>query len=664
MLRAPVLRLPCLAVLLVLTACASTGPAPLPPPDGSTARLAVLASNDLHSHVLGYDYDRLQEDPHSGFARLATLIREARAEFPHSLLLDGGDTLQGTALADYEAQVDPVPCDQLLTMYAAMEALGYDVAVPGNHEFNYGLGFLARATGIRLDLDGEHIAGCRGPGFELVLANVLDLESRPLFAPTALLERTLTVHGPDGRERRLPLRIGVIGLTPPGIMQWDRHHLEGRVQVTGALEAAARHVPALRAAGADLVIALVHGGIDTRPYQPRMENPGWHLARDADVDALVLGHSHAVFPDPGNTASRYSGLPEVDNQRGLLHGKPAVMADYWGRALGVLDLGLEHKGGRWRIDPAASRAEVRPLRRADGSAVPPDPRVLAIAAPAHAATLEWVRTPIGTAPMRMSSYFADVGDTSALAPVNAAQLAWARAAVARRRPDLAGLPILSAAAPFKTGFGGPADYTDIAAGPVALHDAADLYAYPNTLALVEVDGAGLRAWLERSAERFNRIDPADPAPQALVNPRFAGYNFDVLGGGLSWTIDPSRPVGERIGALRFQDRPLDPGQRFLVATNNYRAGGGGGFPAGPDSLVLADPRGNREALVDWFRSGAPDLPRARPWRFVRLATAGPVTFVSASGQLAAAQAAGLGNIQLEQELGDGRALYRIDLASP
>src|SRR6185295_18137501 len=104
-------------------------------------------STDIHSNILSYDYYRLGEDPSLGFERMATLVRRARTEFPNTMLFDAGDTIQGTPLADYQALVKLVDCNEELAMYRAMDALGYDAGTIGNHEFNYGLPFLAQVTG-------------------------------------------------------------------------------------------------------------------------------------------------------------------------------------------------------------------------------------------------------------------------------------------------------------------------------------------------------------------------------------------------------------------------------------------------------------------------------------------------------------------------------------
>ncbi|MEW9624673.1 bifunctional 2',3'-cyclic-nucleotide 2'-phosphodiesterase/3'-nucleotidase [Rhodanobacter geophilus] len=634
-------------------------------PDGTRATVAILETTDIHSNILGYDYYKQKADPTLGFERTATLIAEARKQFPNHFLFDSGDTIQGTVLADWQAQVQKLACGQELAIYRAMDAVGYDGGTAGNHEFNYGLGWLSQVTGTPMNVDGGTRQRCAGPHFPLVLANVDSArDGAPIFKPWTIVTRPIAVQLPDGKTENVPLRVAIIGFTPPPIMQWDKQNLAGKVSVDGVVEAARKYLPQIQAQHPDLVVAIVHGGLDTAPYTPAMENAGWHLAGVPGIDVLLLGHSHTEFPGP-----RFAKMKDVDDVRGFVRGVPAVMGGFFGKDLGVVELALDRRDGRWSIDKSRTHSEVRPICGKPGDAascVAADPAIAPLVAKVQAAVVAYVNTPIGRSDVRLSSYFADEGDMTALAVVNAAQRDYVRAELPRLHPELAQVPVLSAAAAFRTGFGGPDDYTDVAPGPLTLRSAADLYFYPNTLAAVKTDGAGVKAWLEESAKRFNRIDPAKTDAQQLINTRFPGFNFDQLQGGLHYVIDVARPAGQRIVALTFDGKPVRPGQPFVVVTNNYRASGGGRFP-GLDggSIVLAAPAGTREIVARWLQQhreiGAHDLP-ARSWHFAKLKTAGPVLFTSASNKQAIARADGLGDIRELQDHGDGTATYAIDLS--
>ena len=657
---------------VLLIGCGSL-PGSGPTPAGTEATVALLETTDLHANVLGYDYYKLKADPSIGLDRTATLIKQARAEFPNNLLLDNGDALQGTALADYQALAAPVGCDQAPAIYKAMNLLGVDGAGVGNHEFNYGLAYLNQVTGSHFDVDGvaADAPRCAGPAFPIVLANIYSARTRqPLFAPYTILARRIAATGPDGEPVTATLKVGIIGFAPPGILSWDKHWLDGKVYAEGVRETALKYIPQMRAQGADLVVAISHGGLDGAPYTPDMENANYYLAQVPGVDAMLIGHAHQQFPNPAGTVASFD-LPGVDKAGGTVRGVPAVMASLWGKHLGVIALRLKYDGKAWIVDKGRTTVEARGTRTAGGGFVAADPAVGALVAAEHEATIRYVRTPVGTSDFRMSSYFADVGDVSAIELVNQAQTDYVTEYVKANLPRYAGLPVLSMASPFKAGAAGVRDYTDVKPGDVALNNAADLYLYPNALHAVKLDGAGLKAWLEKSAERFNRIDPASGAQQELINASFASFNFDMLtSADVSYRIDVTKPPGQRIVALHYKGAPLAPSQQFLVATNNYRASGGGNFP-GLDGgkTVISAPDSSRDVLISYIKR-VKTLTRARnastrSWRFAPVATKGAVVFHAAPDMIELAREAGLTSVtQIKPDDGGGKgfALYAIDLS--
>ncbi len=644
--------------------------------DGARAEVAILETTDLHTNIRSFDYYKLAEDKSIGFERVVTLIKQARAEFPNTLLFDNGDTIQGTALADFQAQVKPIGCDETLAMYRVMNDIGYDAAGIGNHEFNYGLSFLARVTGQRFNVDLKRdeapmpSKACAGPKFPLVLANVLSVKDRkPLFKPYVVLNRTMKITDAKGNAVSAPIKIGVIAFTPPKIMDWDRRWLDGVVYTDGIKELAEQYVPEMRAQGADLIVAISHGGLDASPYLPSMENANWHLALVPGIDVMLLGHSHQIFPNAASTAAPFN-LPGVDKVKGLVHGVPTVMANFWGKSVGVVALSMERRSGRWVVDASKTRVEIRSIQNADRSFVEPAPEVAASVEAAHQATIAYVKTPIGTSDFAMSSYFADVGDITAIQIVNQAQTDYVTRYIQSNLPQFAALPVLGAAAPFKTGFAGGNDFTDVAAGPIAINNAADLYLYPNTLYAVKISGADLKNWLEAAARRFRQIDPTLRTEQGLIG-TMPGYNFDMFTDDrLRYEIDVTAAPGSRIKALSFLGTPVLPGAEFVVATNNYRASGGGGFP-GIDGTktIIASPDTNRDVLIEYIKS-IKNITRAkhgatRSWQFSKVSTAGPITFKSSQGKLPLALAAGLTNISvLQTDDGSGKSLstYQIDLS--
>ncbi len=679
----------CAAVIAaVLTACGggsgggtvippftpTPDPAPVAVAKGTRATVALLETTDLHANVRSFDYFKLAEDKSYGYERTATLINAARKEFQNTMLFDNGDTIQGTALADYEALVSRVPCTQPLSVYKVMNATGYDAGTLGNHEFNYGLDFLNQVIGGGLDVDGvDGTKKCAGPTFPMVLANVQSVKSgKPLLAPYTIVTKQFTATTPDGKTVTVPVKVGVIGFTTPGILNWDKRFLEGKVRTEGAVEAATKYIPELRAKGADIVVALQHGGLDASPYSPTMESPGLYLSKVPGIDALMMGHQHGTFPDPGTKPSYTQA--GVDNKAGTVNGVPAVMASSWGKALGLIRLDLVYDGKAWGVDKTKTFVEARSTQSKDSAGkvvyVDADASVAPLVETQHQATITYVKTPIGTTDFRMSTYFADVGDPGAIQIVNQAQADYVKNYIAANLPQYASLPVLSVSAPFKSGYEGGRDYTDVAAGNVAINNAADLYLYPNTVYAVKVTGAEIKAWLEAAAKRFNKINPDLTTDQQLIS-TFPGYNFDMFTTpDVQYEIDVTQAEGSRIKNLTYLSAPIDPAKEFVIATNNYRATSGASFIPALDgrATIYPSPDANRDVLIDYIKAkktitrtanGA-----ARSWRFTQVTTKGNVVFTSGQGQLSAAQDAGLTNISLltaDDGSGKGRSVYRLEL---
>jgi 2',3'-cyclic-nucleotide 2'-phosphodiesterase/3'-nucleotidase len=640
--------------------------------EGTQAKLALLETTDLHVNIMSYDYFKLAEDQSLGYERTATLIKNARKEFPNTMLFDNGDTIQGTVLGDYQAIVKPIDCATTEAMYKVMNAMGYDVGTIGNHEFNYGLAYLSQVTGsvLNVSVDSLPTKNCAGPNFPLVLANVnSNKDNKPLFAPYTIIAKTLTATDPDGKSVQVPVKVGVIGFAPPPIVSWDKRWLDGKVYVTDTVATAQSYVNEVRSKGADLVVFLEHGGLDNSTYTASIENMGYYLSQVSGVDAMFLGHSHQVFPLATSTVSMFN-LPGVDKANGLVNGVPTVMGGYWGKNLGVINLALVYGKNGWYVDKTKSKLESRSTQNADKTYVAVDPTIAPLVATEHQATIAYVKTPIGDTDFRMTSYFADVGDVSAIEVVNQAQAAYVSDYVQANLPQYKNLPVLSVSAPFKSGFGGGSDFTDVAQGNMAINNAADLYLYANTVYAVKVTGADIKKWMETAAQRFNKIDPSATTQQELVS-TFAGYNFDVFSSAdIRYQIDVTQPIGSRIVNLTYKGTAIDPNAEFIVATNNYRASGGGSFPGLDGSkTIYASPDANRDVLIAYIKK-VQHLTRTnngadRSWSFKPVTTASPVVFHSAQNMLSVAQSAGLKNVsvlQADDGSGKGTATYQIDLS--
>ena len=622
------------------------------------AHLRIMETTDIHVNLLPYDYYADKANDTMGLSRTASLIDAVRKEATNSMLIDNGDLLQGSPMGDYVAYERGMKDGDLHPVMKGMNLLGYECSTLGNHEFNYGLSFLDKVLA--------------GANFPFVCANLIrgtTLASNPrddklYLKPYVILDRKIK----DGTGAEQPIRIGVIGFVPPQIMVWDLKNLEGNVQTRDIVEAAKAWVPQIREEGADIVIALSHSGIDIKQGD-RMENASFFVAGVDGIDAVFTGHQHLVFPGKKD----FQSLAGVDTEKGTLQGKPAVMGGFWGSHMGLIDLLLERDGSKWRVVSATS--EARPIyERVDNknkAKVGDDKRIIAALEQDHRATLAYVRRPVGKTSAPLYSYFALVADDPSVQIVNQAQSWYLKDIL--KSTQWKDMPLLSAAAPFKAGGRNGADYyTDVPAGDIAIKNVADLYLYPNTVRAVEITGAEVREWLEMSAGIFNHIEPGK-ADQPLINTDFPSYNFDVIDG-VTYRIDLSQPPkydakggvanagSNRIVDLKFDGKPIDPAAKFVVATNNYRAGGGGNFPGiNASKIIYEAPDTNRDVIVRYVVSEGTINPSADGnWSFVPLPGA---SVVFETGPRAKDFIAEVKSLKIEPAGGGeaGFAKYRITL---
>jgi 2',3'-cyclic-nucleotide 2'-phosphodiesterase / 3'-nucleotidase len=555
-----------------------------------TFTLTVMGTTDLHGNLFNWDYYRDREyDDYAhddvGLAKISTLVSGIRdAVGRHrTLLLDAGDTIQGTPLAYYYAKVEPITRSHVHPMAAAMNAIGYTAAALGNHEFNYGLEVL-RTFERQLD-------------FPLLAANALDvLTGRPAFPPY-VVKTVWRTGGP-------PLRVGILGLTNPGIAVWDRAVVEGLLTFPGLVEQALHWVPEVRAKS-DLVIVAAHSGADLSSslgdQVPFPENCAELVAETVPgIDAVLVGHAHVEIPQ------RFA-MNKVTGRQVLLT-EPL----FWGKRLAVMEFDLEFDG-HWSV--TSSRSSVL-----SSASAPEDPRIVRLLRHDHEKVVTYVNGRIGTCLSAMSAARSRFEDTPALGFINHVQ--------ALEVAKSTSLPVLSLCAPFNRS-------AAIPAGEVSIRDVAGLYIFDNTLLGVRLTGAQLRDFLEESARYFRQVSSAGPFTAAEVSADVPDYNFDIaygLSAPLTYDIDIAQPVGSRIVGLSYDGVPVSDSFEFAVAVNNYRQAGGGDFPHIASAPVLHNQQQEiRQLLIDWVKAAGVLDPSAFVRSDWRLVAFGEPVIVSTNG---------------------------------
>ncbi|MWN31295.1 MULTISPECIES: bifunctional 2',3'-cyclic-nucleotide 2'-phosphodiesterase/3'-nucleotidase [unclassified Gilliamella] len=575
----------------------------------ATVDLRIIETTDLHGNMMNYDYFKDQSIETFGLAKTANLIHQARSEIKNSVLVDNGDLIQGSPMADYTVNKGLNDGD-IHPVYKAMNTLNYVVGNIGNHEFNFGLEFLQKS-----------LAGAK---FPYINANVYDAKTnKPFFKQYIIIDTPVV----DRNGNKQTIKIGYIGFVPPQIMQWDKLNLDGKVVVKDITETAKRLVPEMKKQGANIIIAIPHSGVSSEPYKALAENSVYYLSQVEGINAIMFGHAHGVFP-----SEEFKSLPNTDIKTGKINHVPAVMPGQWGSHLGVVDLVLEGEQANWQV--VSGKSEARPIYdiKNKKALVDTDQNIVNILNQDHQGTREFVSKPIGKVSTDITSYLALVEDSSALQIISDAQIDYVKQFI-QGDPDLDGLPILSAIAPFKAGGrkNDPNAFVDVKKGDLTFRNAADIYLYPNLLSTLKITGADVKEWLECSAGVYNQIDVNTSNPQYLINwEQFRTYNFDTIDG-VNYQIDITKPprydancqlinpTSERINNLTYQQKPINPNQTFLIATNNYRAYSGIFPGTGEKNVKFNSPDDLRVILSAYItnmtqKNGTVDVTVDNNWR--------------------------------------------------
>lgn len=501
------------------------------------AHIVILSTTDMHGRIFPIDYYTNKYD-NVGIAKVATLVKEARKRDADLMLVDSGDTIQGTPLEYFHNKRNNTPPDPMML---AMNALHYDSMTVGNHEYNFGWQVLDKARSEAQ--------------FPWLSANTYDTEVKGdapnHYQPYIIKE----VQG---------VRIGVLGLTTPGIPYWENRSNYKGVEFRETVSEAKKWVPILRdKEKADVVVIAMHMGLeeDLRTGQPSPsnvpnENAALAIARQVPgVDVILMGHTH----------SEVGAL--------FLNGVLLTQANRWASHVARVDLYLEkNESGRWQVIMKSART----IPVTEKTEI--DPEIAKIGEPYDKETQAWLSRAIGESSEELTAQQCRFHDSAIIDLIQQVQLE-------------AGNADVSMAACFN-------ERAHIPKGQVTVRDIAGLYEYENTLVTVELTGQQLKDALEHSALYFKEYEPGKSLNE-LVDSHIPGFNFDVAQG-VSYDIDLTKPTGQRIQNLKFKGQPLSPTQKLRVVTNNYRVNGGGGFTMYKDAPVIYRSSAEvRELIIDW-----------------------------------------------------------------
>jgi 2',3'-cyclic-nucleotide 2'-phosphodiesterase/3'-nucleotidase len=510
------------------------------------ASCKLLITSDIHGHIFPTDYCG-DGDLNLGLAKVTTRIKQERELHPELLLIDNGDLIQGTPLSTYALKHKSAIHPAIL----ALNELGYDAAVFGNHEFNYGLDTLEGivqdsefpwlAANIVWDDEGKGKQAGTKDNEDIAMGIRVNEEITTKISLTgaSFLGNPYIVKTLDSG-----VKVAILGITTHYITNWERpEHIAG-LQFKDAFTQTKAWVAHIRAKEKpDLLVVCYHGGFErdlssgVETERLTGENQGYAMCTEIEgIDVLVTGHQH-----------RY-----IANEVGVV---TVIQPGCKGQALGEVNITFtKDEAGTWKITD--KHAELKMI----DENVRADEQIIALTKAVEDQTQVWLDQPIGqvSGDMTISSALScRLKDHPFIEFVNKVQM------------EVAGVNVSNAALLNQDSNGFNANIT--------LRDVLTNFMYPNTLTVLRLRGQDIKDALEQTANYFIlNVEGQPEVNPSYIEPKPSHYNYDMWEG-ITYELDIRRPLGERVTLLQYQGQDLTMAQEIDVVMNSYRAGGGGDY---------------------------------------------------------------------------------------
>jgi 2',3'-cyclic-nucleotide 2'-phosphodiesterase (5'-nucleotidase family) len=523
-----------------------------------TDTLYILQTTDMHGHIYPYNYFTDQPDNKSGLAKIYTRVVEYRQKHKNVILLDSGDLMQGTPLAYYFNHNER---DLMHPLILTMNYMGYDGFAVGNHDIEQGLFVYNQAK--------------RNADFPWLSANSILEDGRTFFKEGTIIKRG-------------NIKIGIYGLTTPGIPMWLDKTLYPGIDWQDMVSTAKNNINSIRPK-VDVMLGIFHAGFNAAYSKAASDAAGipnenasaWVAEQVPGFDAIFAGHSHRAGPMKIGP----------QNQLNFNDGPALINAGFWGKNLAVVKIILKKDNDKWHI--AEKSGWLESMKDVEASQA-----ILDLTAYYHKKTLKYIRTQIGTLTAPMGANESKFKDTPLVELINKAQMAHTGAEI-------------SFAASFNDRF-------TMEAGPIAIKDIYGMYRFENFVYMVEMTGQQIKDFLEYSA-RYFKLENG----RVFGRKDIPGFNYDMAEG-VNYKVDVRQAIGKRIVDMKdpATEKEFDLERTYKVALNSYRASGGGGHMdaagAKGNPVLFKSSKEMRNILIDYIAAQKTITPSVdNNWKIIK-----------------------------------------------